>query len=109
MNLLSREIIFIDFYYRCDWFHVHLPPVVFGFVLPVRMELSHILLLDEIVILLVDFLAFHVVIDSARSVALDDVLPKQPNCLVGDLPLSGTLFSGQQELDGVLGASSLYT
>jgi hypothetical protein len=82
---------------------------VFGFVLPLGMELSHVLLRDEIEIFLVDFLAFRVMIDSGFSVALDDVLPEQTDRLVGDLSLSGTLFRRQQELDGVLGAPGLCT
>ena len=82
---------------------------MFGFVLPLGMELSHVLLRDEIEIFLVDILAFRVMIDSSFSVALDDVFPEQPDRLIGDLSLSGTLFCRQQELDGVLGAPGLCT
>ena len=84
-----------------------LPSVVLGLVLPVGMELSHVLLRDEIVVFLVDFLALDVVIDPALSVALDDVLPEQPDGLVRDLSLAGPLFGRQQELDGILGSAGL--
>ena len=84
-----------------------LPTVVFGFVLPFGMELSHVLLCDEIKIFLVDFLAIGVVVDSALSVAFDHILPEQSHRLVGDLSLSGTLFRRQQELDRILGTSGL--
>ena len=80
---------------------------MFGFVLPLGMELSHILLCDEIKIFLVDFLAIGVVVDSALSVAFDHILPEQSHRLIGDLSLSGTLFCRQQKLDGVFGTASL--
>ena len=69
-----------------------LPSIVFFFVLPLRMELSHVFLCDEIEIFLVDFLAFRVVVDPVLSIAFNYVLPEQPDRLVRDLSLSGTLF-----------------
>ena len=84
-----------------------LPTIVFGFVLPVWMKLSHVLLRDEIEIFLVDFLAFGVMVDPAFSIALNHVLPKQPDCLVGNLSLTSTLLGRQQELYRILGTSSL--
>jgi len=74
---------------------MNLPPVVFFFVLPVGMELSHVLLCHQIKVFLVDSLAFRVVVDTRLAVALDDVLSQQPNRFVGHLPFPGPLFRGQ--------------
>ncbi len=71
------------------------------------MKLSHVLLRYEIEIFLVDFLAFGVMVDPTFSIALDHVLPEQPDCLVRNLSLTGTLFGRQQELYRILGTSGL--
>mmetsp|Transcript_28980 Transcript_28980/g.68074 ORF Transcript_28980/g.68074 Transcript_28980/m.68074 type:complete len:234 (-) Transcript_28980:1482-2183(-) len=84
-----------------------LPPVELFGVLPVGMELSHVLLGHQIKVFLVDFLALRVVVDSRFAVALNDVLPQQPNRFVGHLSLPGPLLRRQQILDGVLGASGV--
>lgn len=94
----------IDCYSR----FLSLPTIVFGFVLPFWMKLSHVLLRDKIKVFLVYFLAIGVVVDSALSVAFDHILPEQSHRLVRDLSLSGTLFRRQQKLDGVLGTAGLY-
>jgi len=69
-----------------------LPTIMFCFVLPFRMELSHVLLRDKVEVFLIDLLAFRIVVYTAASVALDDVLPEQTDGLIGDLSLPGSLF-----------------
>lgn len=78
-----------------------------GLVGPVGMDLSHILLDHNVVILLAYVLALVVMVHPLFPVAFDDVLPKNSHRLVCHLPFPRALLGRLKELHRVVCPSIL--
>lgn len=71
------------------------------------MDLSHIFLDDDTVVLGSNILTILVVVDAFPTVAFNNIFTQQSNRLVGNLTFTRPLFNRQQILDRILGAASL--
>lgn len=84
-----------------------LPPIVLGLVGPIGMDLSHILLNHNVVILLAYVLALVVMVHSLFPVAFNDVLPEDSYRLICHLPFPRALLRRLKELYRVVCPSIL--
>jgi hypothetical protein len=80
---------------------------VLGLVGPIRVDLSHILLNHNVVILFAYVPALVVMVHSLLSVAFDNILPKDSYRLVRHLSFPRALLGGLKELDWVVCPSIL--
>lgn len=87
--------------------HSVLPSVLHFRFGPIGLQLSHVLLDNDVIIGLGDTAAIFVVIDPFGSIAVNHLLAEQFHRLVRHLAFAGALFHVVQKRDRVLGAASL--